>query len=133
MIQTQARPSDQRGAVNGTALDGHTSPQPFGPQPQNGVAGAATPKRRRARKDDVEFKGFARRMIRAYGRRAADADPNVLGDLLSLRDDLDQAIAAAVVSYREAGLSWAAIGYELGIDRVTCFKRFSRYVQDESA
>jgi hypothetical protein len=99
---------------------------------QNGVAATATPKRRRDRKDDVEFKGFCRRMIRAYGRRAAEADPWVLGDLLSLRADMDEAIADAVTAYKAAGLSWQAIADELGIDRVTCFKRYAHLVRQDA-
>jgi len=103
----------------------------FPAQPQNGVASQATAKPARTRKDDVEFKGFARRMIRAYGRRAAEGDPWVLGDLLSLQSEMNEAIADAVTAYKAAGLSWADIGQELGIDRVTAFKRYGGMVRQD--
>ena len=67
-----------------------------------------------------------RRMIRAHGRRVADADPEDLAELAALRDELDAALVAAVEGQRERGASWAAIGRGLGITRQSAQSRFGR-------
>jgi hypothetical protein len=80
------------------------------------------------RKSDEEFNGFARRMIRAYGKRAGEADPWVAKDLLALQDEIEKAVILAIAQYKQAGLSWRDIADELGIDRVACFKRYAKKV-----
>ena len=118
--------------AQGLALAAQPAPAEVASQDANGVASQATPNR--TRKDDVEFKGFAKRMIRAYGRRAETADPWVVKDLLELREEIDRAVVGAVRSYRAAGLSWGEIGYDLGINRVACFKRYAHLVgEDDTA
>ena len=94
---------------------------------ENGVAGAETTPNR-SRHDDTAFKQFAGRMIRAYGRRAETADPWVVRDLLEIRGEIDRAVLGAIRAYRRADLSWGQIGYDLGIDRVACFKRYARQI-----
>ena len=57
--------------AQGLALAAQPAPAEVASQDANGVASQATPNR--TRKDDVEFKGFAKRMIRAYGRAIASS------------------------------------------------------------
>lgn len=68
----------------------------------------------------VETPAFAAmlgRMIRAYGRRVADADEVDLAQMLQLREDLEEAIAAAIEGQRLRGRSWAYIARGLGTSR----------------
>ena len=74
-----------------------------------------------------EYGAFARRMIRAYGRRVADADPEDLAGLRDLRDDVERAIQVAVDGQRrDYGRSWAEIGRGLGITRQSAQERYGR-------
>lgn len=74
--------------------------------------------------DQAEFMAFARRILRASGRRMAQADPDDLADLLTVQSEVDAAIAVAVVGLRGRGYSWAEIARPLGITRQAAFKRF---------
>ncbi|MFD6692088.1 hypothetical protein [Micromonospora aurantiaca (nom. illeg.)] len=79
------------------------------------------------RRDVVEndaFAAFARRIIRAHGRRVADGDIEALRDLVTLSADLDRAIGEAVVGLRQFGYSWADIGQRLGISRQAAQQRW---------
>lgn len=67
--------------------------------------------------EPAAYGGFARRIIRAMGRRCAESDPYQLGHLLALRSDVDSAIAVAVAGLRAEGYSWADIARPLGITR----------------
>lgn len=67
-----------------------------------------------------------RRMIRAHGKRVADADPEDLGDMLELRDELDQAIAGAVHAMRDRGLAWSEISRGAGTTRQAAQQRWGR-------
>ncbi|MCZ7472761.1 hypothetical protein [Micromonospora sp. WMMC273] len=82
---------------------------------------------RQRRRDVVEndaFAAFARRIIRAHGRRVADGDVEALRDLVALSTDLDRAITDAVVGLRRFGYSWAEIGQRLGISRQAAQQRW---------
>ncbi|WBC02679.1 hypothetical protein [Micromonospora sp. WMMA1976] len=79
------------------------------------------------RRDVVEndaFAAFARRIIRAHGRRVATGDVEALRDLVTLSADLDRAITDAVVGLRQFGYSWAEIGQRLGISRQAAQQRW---------
>ncbi|MBU8857423.1 MULTISPECIES: hypothetical protein [unclassified Micromonospora] len=79
------------------------------------------------RRDVVEndaFAAFARRIIRAHGRRVADGDVEALRDLVALSSVIDQAITDAVVGLRVFGYSWAEIGSRLGISRQAAQQRW---------
>ncbi len=80
----------------------------------------------RARWEDDEFGKFALRIIRAYGRRAATADPDVLADLNHLHDEIEKAMDDAVAELRRQGVTWALIGEELGVTRQAAFLRWGR-------
>lgn len=73
-----------------------------------------TPKRER---ELPEYCAMVRRVIRAHGRRVGQADPEDLAELLTLRLELDTAIATAVQGQRRNGFSWADIGRGLGVTR----------------
>lgn len=79
-----------------------------------------------------EFGAMVRRMIRAYGRRVADADPEDLAGLAALASELDQAVRAAVHGQRDAGASWADIGRGLGITRQSAQGRFGCQVSPDA-
>lgn len=63
-----------------------------------------------------EFAAMLSRMLTAYGRRVADADPVDLATMLRLRDDLDASITHAVAGLRTRH-SWSEIAAPLGITR----------------
>lgn len=83
---------------------------------------ASTKSRRQV--ENTEFRGFVRRAIRALGHRVASADPDALVDLVSLRDEVDDAISTAVTGLRTAGYSWSAIAAPLGMTKQAAYKRW---------
>ena len=85
------------------------------------------PPRSRRHRDVVEndeFAAFARRIIRAHGRRVATGDVEALRDLVALSANLDDAIGEAVIGLRAFGYSWAEIGARLGISRQAAQQRW---------
>lgn len=86
------------------------------------VKSALTPNRKR---ETTEYAGMLRRMIRAYGRRVADADDVDLAEMVQLRDELEEAIALAVRGQRELhGASWADVARGLGTTRQAAQMRY---------
>lgn len=74
-----------------------------------------------------EYAAMLRRMIRAYGRRVADADDVDLAEMVELRDLLETAIAEAVAGQRERhGRSWADVARGLGVTRQAAQMRYGR-------
>lgn len=71
---------------------------------------------------------FARRVIRAAGRRVANADEVELRMLLGLHSDLDNAVAEAVNGLRQRGVSWAYIASAFGITRQAAQQRWGEKV-----
>lgn len=69
---------------------------------------------------------FARRIIRRAGERIGESDPWALADLVSLRADLDNAIATGVAGLRSEGYSWADIARPLGITRQSAQQAYGR-------
>ena len=76
-----------------------------------------------------EYVAMLRRMIRAGGRRAAQADPEDLAELVTLRAELDAAIAEAVAGVRAGGRSWAEIGRATGTTKQAAQQRWARQSQ----
>lgn len=77
--------------------------------------------------ETTEYLGMVSRMIRAAGRRVADADETELAALVALHADLDTAIQAAVLGQRATlGRSWGWVGRGLGISRQAAQQRFGR-------
>lgn len=75
--------------------------------------------------DHREFGAFARRILRAMGRRCAGADVEDLVDLLALRDEVDAAVDVAVIGLREQGHSWTEIGAAVGVTRQAARQRWA--------
>lgn len=69
---------------------------------------------------------FARRIIRGAGKRVAAADDWELAELVSLRDEVDDAIRRAVDGLRAQGHSWQYIGDALGIKRQSAQERYGK-------
>jgi hypothetical protein len=89
----------------------------------------APARRSRRRRDDVEnpdYAAFARRVIRAHGRRVAEGDVEGLADLLALAEELETATQAAVEGLRRHGYSWAEIAARLGLTRQAAQQRWGR-------
>ena len=72
----------------------------------NSVNDALTPKRRRPITENSEYAAFARRIVRAYSRRIATGDVELLTYLIGLADNVNEAIQQAVNGLRMAGDSW---------------------------
>jgi hypothetical protein len=86
-----------------------------------------TPVPRQKRRDVVEndeFAAFARRIIRAHGRRVATGDVEALRDLVALSAVIDDAIGDAVIGLRAFGYSWSEIGQRLGISKQAAQQRW---------
>lgn len=90
------------------------------------VKGALTPNRAGRVTETAEFAAFARRIVRAYGRRVSDGDVEALPELLALSSEIDAAITKSVAGLREAGYSWAEIASRLGTTRQAAQQRFGR-------
>jgi hypothetical protein len=82
--------------------------------------------KRRQERETGEFLDMLRRMVRAAGRRVAEADEVELGQLIAIRSDLDAAIDTAVQGMRARGLSWAYIASATGTTKQAAFKRWGR-------
>jgi hypothetical protein len=91
---------------------------------QNAVNDGLTSKRRRPVTENSEYAAFARRILRAYGRRVAIGDVESLAHMISLSDEIDNAIQQAVDGLRAVGYSWAEIGARLGITRQAAQQRW---------
>lgn len=85
-----------------------------------------TPTRRKRREvvENDEFAAFARRIIRAHGRRVAAGDVEALRDLVALSSTIDDAIGDAVMGLRAFGYSWSEIGQRLGISKQAAQQRW---------
>jgi hypothetical protein len=83
--------------------------------------------------ENADYSAMVGRMVRAYGRRLADADPSDLPDALAIMGELDRAIGQAVVSMRGAGFSWADVAAYTGTSRQAAQQRWGRTVKADQA
>jgi DNA-directed RNA polymerase specialized sigma24 family protein len=92
------------------------------------AATTTTPRRRRVSGgvENPDYAAFARRIIRAHGRRVAVGDVEGLTDLLALHAELNAATQDAVTGLREFGYSWGEIAARLGTTRQAAQQRWSR-------
>lgn len=82
--------------------------------------------RRKVERETFEYAAMMRRMIRAHGRRVADADPEDLTDLIALRGELEAAIADAIAGQRQRyDRSWSDIARGLGTTRQAAYQRYA--------
>ena len=107
------------------------------PQPPSGVNEKLTPALGRANRrtgrytDDPEFAAGTARMIRQLGERAGATDASVLKSLIDLHDVIDEAVRNAARELNAdkpglKGLSWQAIGDELGMTRQAAWQKWGR-------
>lgn len=69
---------------------------------------------------------FQRRMARAFVRRAAEGDREMLSALAQAHADLGVALGDAARAAHDHGYSWTEIADELGITRQAARQRFAR-------
>jgi hypothetical protein len=90
---------------------------------------ATRPVRRRRRTIDThEFLAMATRIIAAAGERVSDADAEDLAALIRLREQLDDAIVAAVAGLRQSGTTWHDIGLATGTTRQAAIQKWAHRV-----
>ena len=76
------------------------------------------------------------RMVSAASNRVKDdsADPEDLGELVKLRDDIatmmDEAIVRRIATMRFDGFSWKSIGHVLGTTGQAVYMRYGRAVEE---
>ena len=83
-----------------------------------------TSKRRRKAVENDDYAAFARRIIRAFGRRIAAGDIDALADVAFLSAQLDHTIRESVTGLRARGYSWADIGRQLGVTKQAAQQRW---------
>lgn len=93
-------------------------------QDRRRVSGSVTRERRRDVVENDEFGAFARRVVRAYGRRVARGDVEALRDLLALSQEIERATTNAVEGLRDFGYSWSEIAVRLDISRQAAHQRW---------
>jgi len=76
--------------------------------------------------ETLPFIAAVRRMIRAAGRRTADADEFELAELIGLEDAVREAVQVAIDGQLATGRTWAHIASAAGITRQAAHKRWSR-------
>jgi hypothetical protein len=74
--------------------------------------------------ENDEYAAFARRIIRAHGRRVAAGDPDALVALLALAQEVSDATGEAVRGLRATGFSWEDIATRLGVSRQAVQQRW---------
>lgn len=74
--------------------------------------------------ENPEYSQFARRIIRAYGRRVASGDIEALSGLLAMQAAISEAAADAVAGLRADGFSWSEIGRAAGVTKQAAFDRW---------
>lgn len=72
-----------------------------------------------------EVAGAARRMIRALGRRVAEADPVDLLLIVALREEVETALCAAMQGQRANDFSLAEIGAGVGLSKQAIAQRLA--------
>lgn len=86
------------------------------------------PKSRRERSFEDVY-GAVQRFLRALAVRTGEADEFELGELVSLRTDLDEAIVLAIRGQLRYGKSWQSIGDSLNITKQAAHKRYAHLVE----
>jgi hypothetical protein len=74
--------------------------------------------------ENTDYAAFARRVVRAHGRRIAGGDVDALTGLFGLADEVDHAIGTAIGGLRAGGYSWAEIASRIGISRQAAQQRW---------
>ncbi len=83
--------------------------------------------RARGKVETTEYAKFARRILRGYGKRIADADIEDLAELIKLRAEVDAVIADAIATGRKRWeWSWTDIARAAGVTREAAWKRWGK-------
>jgi hypothetical protein len=85
-----------------------------------------TLRRKRAKRvvENPAYVSFARRILRAYGRRVAAGDIEALRALALFPSDVETVTREAVRGLREFGYSWSEIAARLGVTRQAAQMRY---------
>lgn len=84
---------------------------------------------RRREVETDEFLKFARRIIRAAGKRVGDGDPCDLAALVEVRKEMERVEVEAVRMMREKyEYSWEMIGQDLGMTRQAAQQKYGRKI-----
>jgi hypothetical protein len=128
------RIAEERSLLSGTGHSGMSAPAGHGPssgtqdgrpaERQPTVNKVLTPGRARPVVENPEYTAFARRILRACGRRIAAGDIESLALMAELADTIDASIRDAVTGLRARGYSWADIGSRLGVTRQAAQQRW---------
>ena len=70
------------------------------------------------------YAAFARRVVRAAGRRVAAGDVDGLADLVALSDQMERSIGEAVAGLRAFGYSWGEVAVRVGVTRQAAQQRW---------
>ena len=77
-----------------------------------------------------DVRGAAERMLGALARRAGDeGDEFELGELVGMREVLEEAIVRTIAMHLERGKSWTSIGDSLGMRRQSAYERYAGRVE----
>jgi hypothetical protein len=79
-----------------------------------------------AQTEAEKYGAFARRILRAMGRRVADRDIEALAVLAQLQVDVADQMQASVDALLAHGYSWADIGAQLNISRQGAQQKYGR-------
>jgi hypothetical protein len=78
---------------------------------------------RRVTEND-EYAAFARRVLRAWGRRVSAGDIDAIADMAAAAREFETAMRDAVCGLRAKGYSWADIAARLGVTRQAAQQRW---------
>lgn len=78
--------------------------------------------------ENASYLAFVKRILRTLGERIGEGDDFDMGELVSVRDDLESAIAAAVKGQRAQGQSWQYIADGLGVKRQSAYERYAERI-----
>jgi hypothetical protein len=70
------------------------------------------------------YAAFARRVVRAAGRRVAAGDVEGLAELVALSDEVERSTRHAVSGMRAFGYSWGEISARIGVTRQAAQQRW---------
>ena len=91
---------------------------------KNAVKAALTRKRAKRYVENHEYASFARRVLKAYGRRVAAGDVEALRELAVFVSDVDAVTREAVAGLRGFGYSWQEIASRVGVSRQAAQQRW---------
>ncbi len=89
---------------------------------------AAKPARKREKKvvEMADYISFARRILRATGRRVQDRDIEGLAGLAVLQAEINDQMKETAKALNAQGYSWAEIGRVLGVSKQAAQQRFGK-------